>query len=90
MKALVINLAGETERMSFQADQLTALDLPFERLDAVTPDRLDPPADDAYWTGWQRPLRQTEMAAMASHRGAWDRVLGGGLPCSTRPCRLSD
>lgn len=80
MKALVINLASETARMGFMADQLTDLGLAFERLAAVSPVTLSPAADDPYWTRWERPLRSTEMAAMASHRAAWRRVAEGTVP----------
>ena len=74
MKALVINLASDTGRMAFQVAQLDAIGLAFERLDAVTPDTLHPPATDPYWSRWERPMRTTEMAAFASHRAAWERI----------------
>ncbi len=80
MKAIVINLASETERMAFQRDQLAGLGLSFERLEAVTPDQLSPPSNDPYWSGWERPLRTTEMAAFASHRAAWKRVAASDAP----------
>ncbi|PWE32348.1 glycosyl transferase family 25 [Maritimibacter sp. 55A14] len=66
--------------MAFQAAQLSALGLAFERLEAATPATLSPPADARYWTGWERPLRQTEMAAFASHRAAWERIATGTAP----------
>lgn len=62
------------------AKQLTALGLPFELLDATTPETLTPLATDPYWTLWERPLRTTEMAAMASHRAAWARVVAENAP----------
>lgn len=74
MKALVINLARETTRMGFMADQLGALNIAFDRLEAITPDTVTPPVNDPYWTLWERLLRTTEMAALASHRAAWERV----------------
>lgn len=80
MKALVINLGSEAARMEFMAGQLDALGVPFERLEAVTPATLIPPADDLYWTRWERPMRTTEMAALASHRTAWERVAKGSEP----------
>lgn len=80
MKALVINLAGETDRMGFQTRQLDSLGVPFERIEATTPDTLTPHADDPYWSGWERPLRTTEMAAMASHRTAWERIAASDQP----------
>lgn len=80
MKALVINLASETERMAFQTQQLNDLRIPFDRVEAVTPETLDPPSDDAYWSGWERPLRTTEMAAFASHRTAWEAIAASHAP----------
>jgi len=80
LKALVINLATETDRLAFQSRQLDALGLAFERIDAATPGTLDPPADDPYWSGWERPLRMTEMAAFASHRMAWTWIAASDAP----------
>ncbi|WP_339986823.1 glycosyltransferase family 25 protein [Gymnodinialimonas ulvae] len=80
MKVLVINLASEAERMAFQEAQLGTLGLAFERVNAVTPDTLSPPANDRYWSRWERPLRTTEMAAFASHRVAWERVAASDTP----------
>ncbi|SPH24773.1 hypothetical protein DEA8626_03810 [Defluviimonas aquaemixtae] len=80
MKALVINLATETDRMTFQSRQLDALGVEWERLDAVSPRTLTPPPDDPYWTRWQRPLRDAEKAATASHRSAWQRIAEGKAP----------
>jgi len=80
MKALVLNLAAETERMAYMEAQLRALGLAFERLEAVTPATLTPPPDDRYWSLWKRPLRQTECAAFASHLAAWRRVAAGDQP----------
>lgn len=79
MRALVINTARATERMAFQSRQLDALGVPWERVEAVTPETLSPPSDDPYWTTWQRPLREVEKAVTASHRSAWARVADG--PC---------
>jgi glycosyl transferase family 25 len=81
MRALVLNLAEATERLAFMAGQLDALGLEWERIEAVTPDTLDPPADDPVWHRWERPLRSTEMAACASHMAAWSRIRELGEPC---------
>lgn len=77
MKALVINIGAETARMAFMAGQLDAMGVAFERLEAVTPATLTPTANDPYWSRWERPMRTTEMAALASHRTAWERAAGG-------------
>jgi glycosyl transferase, family 25 len=66
--------------MTFQTRQLTEMGLPFTRLEARTPQSLPFPADDAYWRQWERPLREPEMAAYASHRAAWQLVADGNLP----------
>ncbi|MBY4893707.1 glycosyltransferase family 25 protein [Rhodobacteraceae bacterium N5(2021)] len=76
----MINLDGEVARMAFMAEQLAALGIAFDRLQATTPDTLSPPPNDPYWSLWERPLRTTEMAAMASHRAAWSRVLEEDAP----------
>ena len=81
MRALIINIASATERMGFMAAQMDALGLDWERIEAVTPATLEPPAEDPVWHRWQRPLRVTEMALCASHRVAWARVVALGEPC---------
>ena len=80
MKALVINLAKATDRMAFQRTQLGVLGIPFDRVEAVTPDTLDPGPSHRMWHRWQRPLRVTEMALTASHIACWQRVIAEGQP----------
>ncbi len=80
MRALIINMASATDRMRFMEAQVAALGLPWERVPAVTPDTLDPPADDPVWHRWQRPMRVTEMALCASHMAAWRAVSVAGEP----------
>ena len=54
--------------------RMAALGLDFERLPATTVSDLDR-AEAARLAGqWERPMRQTEVACLASHRGAWRRV----------------
>ena len=74
MRALVLNLALARERLAFMADQLDRLGLEWERIDAVSPETLTPPKENAVWNRWERPLRETEMAACASHIEAWTRI----------------
>jgi glycosyl transferase family 25 len=81
MRALVLNLAGAENRLAFIARQLDALGIAWERIEAVTPETLSPKARDPIWNRWERPLRETEMAACASHILAWQRVLEIGEPC---------
>ena len=66
--------------MGFQRAQMTALGLDFERLEATTPKTLSPPANDPYWRGWERPLKNTEKAALLSHRTAWKSIVDADAP----------
>jgi glycosyl transferase family 25 len=77
----VINLSSAKDRLALQSAQMRALGLAWERIDAVTPATLAPPATDPVWHRWQRPLRATEMALLASHRRAWERVAALAEPC---------
>lgn len=81
MRAILLNLDTADARRGFMAAQLDALGLPWERIAAVTPETLDPPATDPAWHRWERPLRPAEMAACASHMRAWSRVRDIGAPC---------
>jgi glycosyl transferase family 25 len=80
VKALVINLDRDVERMGFQAGQLDTLGIALERMPAITPESLDPPADSPFWGRWQRPLRPVEMALAASHAAVWRTVVAGDGP----------
>lgn len=80
MQTLVLNLASSTDRMAFQRRQLERLGLPFHRIEAATPQTLEPPADDPLWRRWQRPMSDVEKAVLASHRMAWQRVVEAGEP----------
>ena len=79
-EALIINLASAPERMAFMALQLEYLGLSYARLPAVTPETLPKPQSDPYWQRWERPLRVTEMAVLASHMQAWAQVQAVGKP----------
>lgn len=81
MRTLIINLAAETARMAFQRAQMDALGLDWERLEAVTPETLDPPAEDPRWQRWHRPMMPAEIAILSSHVMAWERVIDAGVPC---------
>ena len=80
MRAIVINLDSEKERMAFQQEQLQRLGLPFTRLTAVSLETLS--ADDyrQHVNGWQRPLRKVELACFLSHLNAWRLVIETGQP----------
>ncbi len=60
--------------MAFMAQQMDALGLPYQRLEAVTPDAQSGSHNAVYWASWQRPLKETEKACFLSHVAAWERV----------------
>lgn len=80
MQTLVLNLASSTDRMAFQRRQLDRLGLPCLRIEAATPQTLDPPARDPFWQRWQRPMSDVEKAVLLSHRIAWRRVAAAREP----------
>lgn len=80
MRALVINLAHETKRLAFQTAQAESLRLELEIVPAVSVSQLPGLAGEMNWDRWQRPLRETEKAALLSHRSAWHRVIALGVP----------
>ncbi|MGV6811346.1 MAG: glycosyltransferase family 25 protein [Brevirhabdus sp.] len=81
MRALILNLADQTERMGVMAAQMAHFAFDYERVEAVTPVTLARPADDPYWQQWQRPMRDTEKAVLESHQKAWKRVMQLDVPC---------
>ena len=66
--------------MDFQRKQMEALSLDWERLEAVTPRTLSVPPEDPRWQRWERPLRAVEVAILASHLTAWERVTAERAP----------
>jgi glycosyl transferase family 25 len=81
MRVLVINLAAAVDRLALQDAQMRALGLQWERIQAVTPATVEPAVHDPVWHRWQRPLRLTEIALLASHVRAWRRVRDLRSPC---------
>jgi glycosyl transferase family 25 len=81
MQVLIINVAAAADRLALQAAQMRSLGLRWERIEAVTPATLVPPSTDPVWRRWQRPLREIEMALLASHVRAWRRVRAMETPC---------
>ncbi|WP_346425923.1 glycosyltransferase family 25 protein [Thioclava sp. F42-5] len=71
MYCLVINLSTATARMSFMADQLNRLKIPFQRIDAFTPEMVMNYENSFEWSSWERPLKDTEKACFLSHVEAW-------------------
>ena len=80
VRVLIINLATAATRMAFQAVQMAALGLIWERVEAATPETLPVPPDDPRWWRWERPMKATEIAVLASHGTAWERVRAADVP----------
>lgn len=55
--------------------QLTRLEIPFERMEAVTPDMISEIDQNYNWGSWERPLKETEKACFLSHVKAWEHVV---------------
>ncbi|MCF1466782.1 glycosyltransferase family 25 protein [Agrobacterium vitis] len=79
MQVLIINLDRARERLAFQQAQMQALGLPFTRIAALDADHL-PDLGEAYWSGWERPIRPAERACLLSHRQIWEAVASGTDP----------
>ena len=62
--------------MTFMAQQMAALGLSYERLEAVTPDVQIGTPSPGYWDTWERPLKETEKACFLSHVTAWKLETG--------------
>ena len=54
--------------------QMKRLGLPFQRIEAVTPETLKTPLDAPEWAQWERPMKDAEKALLCSHRLAWQTV----------------
>lgn len=80
MQVWLINLDQQVQRLAFQTEQLKALQLPFVRLPACTPDDPEAQQAGAYWDSWQRPLSGAERACLISHKRAWQAVVRSGQP----------
>lgn len=80
MDALIINLAGSTERLEFQRRQFAALGVGFQRAEAVTAAEASALRPEGYWQGWERPLRPAERACLLSHVAAWERIVADAKP----------
>ena len=78
MNILIINLPSSVERLSFQKNQFDSLGLTFSTVKAVSVDDLTEETFDALSTGWERPLRKSEVACFLSHKKAWETALESG------------
>jgi len=80
MKALVINLNRETQRLAFQTKQLTSLGLEFERIPAVVIQDKHDNDYQKYYKSWQRPLSISEVSCFFSHKKAWEVIITENQP----------
>lgn len=80
ISALVINLEHSAERLRFQRQQLTHLQIPMRRLDAVSTKDILSDQYEHQANGWERKLRLAELACFLSHKAAWQFVLETGQP----------
>ena len=80
MDILLINVESAKERLAFQDKQLSALGLPYQRLNAITIDEITPEIINKHYYDWQRPLRKTELACYFSHREAWKTIKNNNRP----------
>lgn len=79
-QALVISLPDAAARREMQTRQMARLGIGFVFLDAVAPAAIAPGEMTLRRHGWARPLRETEVACLLSHRRAWQAVAAGTAP----------
>jgi glycosyl transferase family 25 len=81
MKIYVINLARRTDRLERIDAQLCALDLPYERIDAVDAQTVSDRDLAPHWTAGTRAWTAVTRGAKCcylSHARAWRRLVGDG------------
>lgn len=77
----MIHLQTARERLLFQKQQFEQLGLEFEILPAVSVRDITEQQYQEQAFGWQRPLREVELACFLSHKAAWEKVLELNQPC---------
>ncbi len=88
MKAYLINLDRNPERLAFMRGQLDALGLPFERLPAVCGKSLSPERRAAGFSpvrsfiASKKRMSDAEVGVALSHIGCCRRLLASGEPCA--------
>ncbi len=80
MKTLVINQDSQTQRMAFQENQLTSLEIEFQRVPSYVLAGTDDPVYKKHFDTWQRPLSVTEVSCFLSHKNAWEIVSSSDQP----------
>jgi len=81
MKALVINMESAEARREFQSQQLNALGISFEMVEAVLTSDISKEQWLTHIYDWQRPLRHQELACLLSHIKCWKEVVQRQEPC---------
>jgi len=74
ISALILNVKSATERREFQLQQLKALGIQADVLNATTLSRSQAIAYSHGMRLWERPIMNTEVAALDSHKRAWAKV----------------
>jgi glycosyl transferase family 25 len=80
LQILIISLASQTGRRSYQGRQMERLGLDFRFRDATRPDDIPQDEMTTRIAGWARPLRPTEVACLLSHRSVWKETAAGTSP----------
>lgn len=76
--AIVINLDTQTERMTYQHEQLSALNIELIRLAANNPTHKE--AYNKFKASWERPMMFSEVSCYLNHKQAWSMVLKANKP----------
>ena len=80
MQIFVINLPGATERLKFQQNQLSKLNLKYKIINAASVSDITTDVYEKHFFDWQRPLLRNEIACYYSHREAWNRIIKSRKP----------
>ena len=80
MKIFVINLPGAIERLQFQEEQLSKLELDYEIIEATSIYDISDEEHTKHYHDWQRPLKSTEVACYFSHRYIWQIIIDNNMP----------
>lgn len=76
----LINLDASKSRLDFQNKQLQSLNIPYQRLKAVSADDFSQQEYEDISNNWERKLRKTEVACFLSHFAAWQQVAQHNKP----------
>ena len=77
VKIWLINLERDHSRLSWMTDQLNAVDAPFERFDALTPEAFTEDQRRYATAPGRTQMRPAEIACLLSHIGVWRGIATG-------------